>query len=204
MKILDSESNSEKLKATLEIPKGELVFPKSHALVVLGIPYTIVILLVMFRSIILDIFDNNIMNVILDPAFLIFLGFTGMLIIGIYYYIIWKREYQLGTRLFIEIDHVEEIVQLKQESNSGFRDEVAIPLKDIKQIIFGRSPYGPDGWSCIFLHTENQKTALFTVNKEALDGIYEFAQLIKSHLKAQDMLPLLRLSEALLKNLSIN
>ena len=90
-----------------------------------------------------------------------------MLIIGIYNYYIWKREYEQDLILSFELNHNFNQIKLNQESKSGFKDDLSIPLKIVEQIVFGRSPYGADGWSCYFRLLEGKKSAIFIVNKIA-------------------------------------
>lgn len=205
LKIIDKFSSKNNLKVILEIPENELVFPKSLVIIYLGMPYTAVFLLVFLRSFLVDFTQStslmNIVIVLFDPVLLVLLGFIAMLIIGIYYYFVWTREYKNSIILTIEIN--EKNIILNQQSNFGFKDNLTIPFKSIKQIIFGRSPHGADGWSTVLLITDNKKIPLYIVNNFGIAGMYEFALIIKDYLINQEKLSILRLSESFLKNYKV-
>ena len=193
MEIIENQINANGLQVKINIPQNELVFPKSLVLVYLGIPYALVFLIVFFQSIFLQ--------VILKPIELIFLGFGAMLVIGIYYYYIYNQQYRHTRTLEVIMD--QKTVLLKQDSESGFHETISIPFIDIKQIVFGRSPYGADGWSAIFTFADNKKMSLFIVNRNALIGMHDLALIIKQYLIKLDKLSMLRFSEAFLKNLQL-
>lgn len=193
MEIIENKINANGIQVKINIPQNELVFPMSLVFVYLGIPYALVFLIVFFQSIFLQ--------VILKPIDLIFLGFGGMLVIGIYYYYIYIQQYRHTRTLEVTMD--QKTVLLKQDSESGFHETISFPFNNIKQIIFGRSPHGPDGWSAIFTFTDDKKISLFIVNRNGLLGMHDFAQIIKLYLIKLDKLSMLRFSEAFLKNLKL-
>ena len=76
----------------MEIPENELVFPKSLVMIYLGMPYTVVFLLVLLRSFLVDFATTSplmdLFNILFNPILLVLLGFLAMLVIGIYFYFI--------------------------------------------------------------------------------------------------------------------
>jgi hypothetical protein len=137
----------------------------------------------------------------------ILLGTIFIMIVSLYWFYYWKKNFSSDNIINMSIDKNEQIFEVSRDVGSNHSiDAYKIPLEFLINIIIGRSSDGhADGWSInLFLRNRNPKKkpethSIFVLNDQGLIGLYKIAQELQNLLKTLELQSTLRITDLFLR-----
>jgi hypothetical protein len=201
------ESNNVVFKTKITVNKRNLVFPVQTSLVTLVLPLIVSLLIYIIFIIIPDESFVSIIKSLYTLELSIILGTAFVLIVSLYWYYYWKKNFSSDNIINMSIDKTKQILEISRDVGSNQSiDAYEIPLEFLINIIIGRSSEGQaDGWSInLFIRNRNPKKnpetySIFVLNDQGLIGLYKIAQELQVLLNTLDLQNILRISDLFLR-----